>query len=526
MSLVNIPTHAISRHYKRTRQVFINSIAILLLFQVSVAQNSKVKIIDFATKESIPYASIMVNNTDHLISNTEGYFTLSEGNSKDDTVLSISYLGYLSQVLTVGQLKKTDFIIALAPSIFELNDLKISNKKPNPYEIMANVKANLNRNYKNDGLPSKDLFFYRKSNNFKPNEIEVEINKSTGFSKQALIKVNTDIQTFSKQLITNPPVEFSDLLGNLYTCSTKKDGKYFSLNKLDVLKATKLDRDGSSFSTEELKKVALNKILQHLDTTKYYRVKSGLFGSRDTISLRKEFNQRKRKNKIKEANPLLSTTKINLNIFLADNNFIYSSRYNFINKPEHYEYYYEGSTYLEANELVYILTFKPKSSKAKYIGKLYISETDFAVLRAEYTLDSGEKLNGFNLKFLLGIKAAENISKGTIMYKKKAEGNGYYLQYATLEKGQYFYVNRPLKFIELTSGEKDVLSLDIKIEGSSNEKTEFLNMSHSMTTESTIDKLTESEFKFINIKSYDPKIWKDYNAIEPLEELKRLQSIN
>jgi hypothetical protein len=30
----------------------------------------------------------------------------------------------------------------------------------------------------------------------------------------------------------------------------------------------------------------------------------------------------------------------------------------------------------------------PKS-KAKYLGKLYISETDYAVLRTEYTLDEG-----------------------------------------------------------------------------------------------------------------------------------------
>jgi hypothetical protein len=55
----------------------------------------------------------------------------------------------------------------------------------------------------------------------------------------------------------------------------------------------------------------------------------------------------------------------------------------------------------------------PKS-KAKYLGKLYISETDYAVLRTEYTLDEGEKLNNFNMKFLLGIKASQNISKGTI----------------------------------------------------------------------------------------------------------------
>jgi hypothetical protein len=35
------------------------------------------------------------------------------------------------------------------------------------------------------------------------------------------------------------------------------------------------------------------------------------------------------------------------------------------------------------------------------------------------------------------------------------------MQYAAIEKGQ-FYLNRPLKFIELTSREKDVLSLDLK----------------------------------------------------------------
>ena len=526
MNLAIIPILNPTRYYKKTRQTLINSIVILLFFQATVAQNSKGKIIDLETKESIPYASIKVNNADHLVSNAEGSFTLSEANSQDETVLSISYLGYLSQVITVGQLKKLDFTIALAPSIFELNDVTISNKKPNPYEIMANVKANLNRNYKSDGLPSKDLLFYRKSGYFKPKEIEVEVNKSTGFSKQALKKVNTDIQHFSKQLMANPPIEFSDLLCNYYTASTKKEDKYFSLSKLDVLKATKLDKEGGSISTEELKKTALNKILQHLDSTKYYRAKSGLFGSRDTISLRKEFNQKKMKNKTKGASTLLTTTKINLNTFLLENNFLNSSQFYFINKPELYEYHYEGTTYTEDNESAYILTFKPRKSKAKYVGKLYVSETDFAVLRVEYTLDSGEKLNSFNLKLLLGIKASENISKGTVMYKKKSDGDGYYLQYATIEKGQYFYVNRPLKFIELTNAEKDILSLDVKIEGSSSNKTEFLNMSHSKTTASAIEKLTESEFEFIKIKSYDPKIWKDYNAIEPLEELKRFKAIN
>ena len=36
----------------------------------------------------------------------------------------------------------------------------------------------------------------------------------------------------------------------------------------------------------------------------------------------------------------------------------------------------------------------------------------------------------------------------------------------------------------------------------------------------------EEDFKFINLKTYDPKIWKDYSAIEPLEEMKEFKAAN
>jgi hypothetical protein len=76
-----------------------------------------------------------------------------------------------------------------------------------------------------------------------------------------------------------------------------------------------------------------------------------------------------------------------------------------------------------------------------------------------------------------------------------------------------------LKFIEITK-DKDILSLDIKF-GNSTTKTEFLNLSHSLVTDTDV---TKDEFKLIAIKSYDPKIWKGYHAIEPLSELKRFKA--
>jgi hypothetical protein len=94
-----------------------------------------------------------VNESKSLVSNAEGYFTLSEGDSQDETALFVSCLEFVSRKLTVAELKELDNSIGLLPLIFQLDDVTVSNEKPNPYKIMAKVKANLVSNYKNEGLP-------------------------------------------------------------------------------------------------------------------------------------------------------------------------------------------------------------------------------------------------------------------------------------------------------------------------------------------------------------------------------------
>ena len=304
------------------RQAFIHSFFILFLFQAGIAQNIKGKVIDSKTGESIPYANIKVNGSENLISNAEGYFSLSENNSKDETLLTVSYLGFVTQQLTVAELKKLDFTIKLLAGIYELSDVAVSNLKPNPYEIMANVKANLTRNYTTGEKGSKEMFFYRTSSYFNPSIIDVEINKSTGFSKQALSKVNNDLQSFSTKLISHPPVSFTDILCNYYSVKTKKAEKSVFTSKLDVLKATLLKNEGESTSLDDLEKKGKTLMLQHLDTTKFYRIKSGLIGSRDTISLRKDFNKKKKTGIDIEINNQLTAAKNSLNNFMYQNNLL------------------------------------------------------------------------------------------------------------------------------------------------------------------------------------------------------------
>src|SRR5690606_33085011 len=195
--------------------------------------------------------------------------------------------------------------------------------------------------------------------------------------------------------------------------------------------------------------------------------------------------------------------------------------FDFVNDLDAYEYTYDGAKYSAENEFVYVLKFKPKKSRAKYTGTLYVSENDYAIVRSDYQLAKGKTLGGINLKLLLGVKFKQNQANGTLIYAPKPDGKGYYLRYATIHEGAYIYAHRPIKLIELAKSDKDVVAFDIKFEGDSVDKIEFLNISHQPVTEDQFKGMAEAEFDFVKLKKYDPNIWKIYSAIKTLEEMKQ-----
>lgn len=493
----------------------------IFLFQIiGFSQNTTGKILDATTGESIPYANISISGAENLITNEEGVFTLSDKHN-DNIQFAVSYLGYVSQQLSIGELKKQQNTIKLQPGVFELSDVDVSKVKMDANSIMAEVKKNLKKNYGNDNKTLKTTLFMRELSTFKPKKLDVEITKSTGFTKSKLKEANDDVTKFTSRLVSNPPLEFTDMLCKYYTGKIDGKEKPVFMTKLDVVKATKLKDETRSVAIEDMEKLAANIFLKHLDTTKYYRFKSGWIGSRDTISFRKDFNKKKKK---KEKTSELDVAKNDISGFLAGINVLNGKKMEFINNTEIYEYSYEGAMYSNKNEFVYVINFKPRKSKANYTGKLYVSEADFAVVRAEYNLAKGKTLGGINLKLLLGVKASENLGRGTVTYKQNQDGI-YHLQYAAVETGQYIYLNRPLKFIELTDEDKDVVALDLKVEGNSFNKVEFLNISQEEIASGELEKMKEEDFNFTRLKRYDPKIWKDYTAIEPLEEMKQFKVV-
>ncbi len=102
------------------------------------------QIIDSSTSKPIPMAHIEIDATKSLgtVSNLNGYFNLKSLSS--DETLTISCIGYNSRQITDKELK-VDSIIKLTPSIYELDEIVISNIKPE--SLVSEAYKKINENY-------------------------------------------------------------------------------------------------------------------------------------------------------------------------------------------------------------------------------------------------------------------------------------------------------------------------------------------------------------------------------------------
>ena len=124
------------------------------------------------------------------------------------------------------------------------------------------------------------------------------------------------------------------------------------------------------------------------------------------------------------------------------------------------------------NKMYYAVSFAPNKSKSKFSGRILIDAQDYTVAKIEYSFADGKRGQNINLKWLLGLKVAENIKNVCVYYEKNMK-NKVYLAYAKETLGSYAYVHRPIKFKE-NSKDNHKAKFDIKIEVDIKSTKEFL----------------------------------------------------
>lgn len=499
----------------------------LLLFTfATIVANSQesisAKILDSISQKPIPYATISSSNNFGVISNANGEFLMYLRNkTTTQDSIHIRCLGYDTKSFLIKTF--VDSLVFLSPKSIELDEVLVSNKNYSVEEIIEKTKENLSNNYDYSFIKSK--LFYRSSHftNILKNDIDI---KKTTIPEFNQLFVDSILKAIPKR-----NDDYTEVLANMYG----KTG-YNELQKLDIIKASHLYDKSNEISFEGFEDRFNTIIKKHVKRDSYFKIKSGIFGTKEEIDSsffekrndeevdKTEAFLEEQKKKEQDRKKNFLTYRKNSIHDIKQKSFIFEDSYlNFLEKPNRYNFKIEDYIFFNEN-FVYKISFTPKR-KADYEGILYINTDDFAIVRVDY--ENVKALKNFRL---LGISYNHYLKKGTLIYSKNTN-NKYALKYADIEEGSKFGIKRPLKIIEKnkhTKGRRkqNELSSDIHFIISNVEKNELVVFENESISENIFSNFSEkAKVEPIYLPKYDPEFWKGYNVIEPNQAIKDFKSI-
>ena len=406
---------------------------IFLLFAVNLkAQSTSVKILDSISFNPIPFATVYFSNSSGVISDENGDFELIKNELNDEDSLFISSMGYKKVSYSLNRFN--DSIIFLSPKPIELNNVIITNRKLSSQEIIEKIKAAITQNYQTD--LSENKIFYRKEYN---STIEkFEINKF----KSSIDNVN---DLLIDSLLLNLPSENKSATEVLsyYYGNLEEDNQ-----KINLIKSRETYKKDNEI-LESLNSKLEESLKKSLKSNSYFKIRSGLLpfsgdlefdGLWDIDSTNQAALKKANDDEIKRKENFANSIKgrvsnIYSNLFYND-----GTDLDFILKSNRYEFSNPELNYL-GNQLVYVMTFRPKGSK-DYKGTLHINSDDFAIVR----IDFKNVKSLFKLK-LLGFSSDNYLVEGRMVFSK-LDKKKYSLTYFQVSSGSKAGIDRPFKIIE------------------------------------------------------------------------------
>ena len=406
---------------------------IFLLFAVNLkAQSTSVKILDSISFAPIPFATVSFSNSSGIISDENGDFELIKNELNDEDSLFISSMGYKKVSYSLNRFN--DSIIFLSPKPIELNNVIITNRKLSSQEIIEKIKAAITQNYQTD--LSENKIFYRKEYN---STIEkFEINKF----KSSIDNVN---DLLIDSLLLNLPSENKSATEVLsyYYGNLEEDNQ-----KINLIKSRETYKKENEI-LESLNSKLEESLKKSLKSNSYFKIRSGLLpfsgdlefdGLWDIDSTNQAALKKANDDEIKRKENFANSIKgrvsnIYSNLFYND-----ATDLDFILKSNRYEFSNPELNYL-GNQLVYVITFRPKGSK-DYKGTLHINSDDFAIVR----IDFKNVKSLFKLK-LLGFSSDNYLIEGRMVFSK-LDKKKYSLTYFQVSSGSKAGIDRPFKIIE------------------------------------------------------------------------------
>jgi hypothetical protein len=457
------------------------------------------KILDKSTKEPIPNAHISLSSQIGVVSNQEGFFSLSFDKKFEDAIILVSALGYELVKISAKNFSANTEIFMQSTDLV-LDEVVVGSYN-NPVEIINQYIANSKQNH--FFMNQKMIGFKRYKESYLANTLEIELLDVSFKDKKTL---EDQIQDFTNKFRNKKAISHKETLFEIYFSG--KDSKVNPIKALKINDETGLDID--NFQDHFFKN-----ILKSLKSPYTYKIQSGWIPLEKDVSL----------NELTDSESSLDTLfPKDIQMFSFYGSITFKE---FINKPNLYDYTLKGIKNIRGFKC-YHISFKPGKNKGKFKGNLYINMSDFALVRYQYELDSDKKEFGLNLKWLLGIKINTFKSSETAQFVN-TESGFYYPIFTKTTMSNYAYVNRGLSMKENNPNraKRKILKLDFKIEMIAETVEEVLIIEMETLRNSEIDTIETKDYILFDSKlKYNPDYWKAYHILESIKEIKKFENLN
>jgi hypothetical protein len=460
-------------------------------------------VLDADSQIPLPYASIYTLGKDKgVISNETGAFSINISDLDKSDTLCFQYIGYKTRQISVGQLD-TSSVVYLKVEIINLNDILVFGNAPDPESIVKKVLKNKESNYKS--TTGKRQTFIRERDITDLNGISLEYKKST------FPDLDREFLKSLEEKIPQHSTSYTDFLGNLYFTKNPEDSVRF---KIDPTRTVELKEKDIA----ELKQFEslFENLFENTGEEEYWQIKSGIFGekfSKDEIDPNPEPDT-------------LNENKNNLDYFNRSvaSQLTYTSlndkdQWEFLYSTGRYDYTLAGGASVNGED-VYIIDFTPHYN-GLYTGRMFISTSTFALIRADYEYAPGK--TGRSIQ-LLGIGFAETQFSGSIFFEKKDDN--YFLKYFSKREAVDVSIDRNMALFQkkkraLWDEKVNEFKVGINVTFDSESSFEYLVLDDLEISENEFDDFKQpGNMKVIYVDQFDDNLWSGYPIIEPTKKMK------
>ena len=488
----------------------------LIFLSLNMLQGQEIylQVTDSITKDPIPFTTILTNFNYNTISNEEGFFRVSKStNFSNKDSLFISCMGFNEYKVAIVELKQP--VIELKEKIIKLNSIILTSQNLNAYEIIKKVKENIDDKYLTGY--SKKRYFMRESFSQKWDKMKMEIEKSS------IGELNRKFWDSIFKSIPKKDSWHTESLGEIYGNWSKEN------QKLEIIRAVDLADTINEKGYEQIEKKIAEILNKRTKENSYFKFKSGIFSTKvdreelieksidsiikDSTVIKKQLEKKNIENENFYKNRKSRISKIYDGIYKK------GLKFEFLKKSYLYEFKIISYSY-EGEVPVYRIKFKPKSSKGKYGGSIWIDSENFSIMKIEQ--QNNKVLRDFSL---FGISFELYYHKATLVFSNFSNKK-YQLQFLESEFKFKSGIDRPIKIVEKNKyvrgrRKQNELLARINFNLDQSSKTTLIVFDDIPINEEEFSKLEEQKsFKQDKLHSYDPNYWNDYSVIEPNQAIK------